>query len=547
MAYTPAPENQTYGTHRVPLASDFKLRPGNNMNYPIATAWGQDTGMINALPVKLKGKEELGSVTRPGLRGVTINTTGVVRGMYVWERSSVNIHYFIVVGTGVWTSNADPIIGGGTWTQVDTLLTNATTPVRFTEFIDDTSTKKLILVDGVEGYVYTSNLPGTKITDVDFPTPHIPFPVFLNGRLYLAKSLTGDIYNSNLNDPAAWTAGDYISTEVYPDDIQALVKVENTILAIGFEGSEYFSDVGNATGTPLARQEGTALPFGTRFPNSIAYTKDTVVLLASTNEGQSSFKAIVGYQYKDIEATEVMTALTGRLEHPYNDYATAPSSCRGYFFKHGGLLYYVFHTDGVRGGAYQVPSVALCMVYSFDAKAWTEFQHGNDTTSRENRYSFPAFMSGPNVSASAVTYVAGNIGASHQPFFAKMVDSTAKDIIVGYNSGNAINVYEEWRTDNLTFDTMNRKAGHRLGLDVEIGDSIGADVTFNVQWNDYDYHYLYWTTARTVTINNPSGGTYFPFITQLGTFRRRAFRVYSNSGYVIRTRGMELDINKGQQ
>lgn len=545
MAYTLAPEKQTYDTQRIPMASDFMLRPGNNMNYALAETWGQDAGMVNALPVKVEGQEQIGSVTRPGLTGVSM-ANGVVRGLYVWEKSSIAIYYFLVVGVNVWSCVNDPF-NVFNWSVANTLLTNATTPVRFAEFINDVNVKSLVLVDGVEGYVYTSNSPGTKITDVDFPTPHVPWPVFLNGRLYLAKDSTGDIYNSDLNDPAVWTAGNFISTEIYPDDVRALLKVENYVLAVGTQGSEYFYDAGNATGTPLARSEGTVLPFGTLFPNSIAVNKDMVMLLANTNEGQSCFKVVTGFQHRTVDATSVYTAYTGRLDNPYNDFRTVAASCRGYFFRHLGLLYYGFHTDGVRLGQYQTPSIAACFAYSFDAKAWTELQHGSDATSRESRYAFPVYFTGPSTSAGAVTFCGGTVGASADAFFAKMDDASAQDSITNYTI-TPIKIYEEWRTGNLSFGTMNLKSCHRLGLDVQVGFSQeAATADFNIQWNDYDYNFFLWTTARTITVDNTGNTTIFPFITQLGSFRRRAFRVYTNAGKIIRSGGLEVDINKGQQ
>jgi len=112
---------------------------------------------------------------------------------------------------------------------------------------------------------FDNNFPttaGTEITSADFPTPHCPFPVFMDGYLFVAKSGTQDIYNSNLDDPALWTAGDYISAEMYPDKIVALSKNNNYIYALGSNSIEYFYDAAVATGSPLGRHDSAVQQFG---------------------------------------------------------------------------------------------------------------------------------------------------------------------------------------------------------------------------------------------------------------------------------------------
>lgn len=64
--------------------------------------------------------------------------------------------------------------------------------------------------------------------------------------------------------------------------------------------------------------------------------------------------------------------------------------------------------------------------------------------------------------------------------------------------------------------------------------------TFSVQWSDDDYKT--WTTARNLIL------TYdFPSLTQLGQFRRRAFKISISPTVLVRLEGIEVDINKGQQ
>lgn len=543
------PLYQTNSTERVPLAYPLRLRQGNQNTYAFAPYQVQDEGMVNAIPVKDSDGQGIIGVTRPGINGIFINNSsenGQVRGMYVWEKTAGTVYTFVVCGTKVYSAvNIDTTSSftGVNFTQVNTLLTSATTPVRFTEYIDDVNTKKLIMVDGVEGYIFTDNTAGTKITDADFPSPHVPFPVFLDGYLFLAKAGTGDIYNSDLNDPTSWTPGNFFSAEMYPDDLQALAKVNNYILGIGTQSCEYFYDAGNDNGSPLARYDGATLPFGCQFPNSIACNEDQLVFLANFADGQSTFTQIKGFQYIPIESHGIVPIYSRMIRNPNVGYEINYASCRGCFFKYDGELYYSFLFDGVRGGAYQVSVFDACYIYSFGVKAWTEFQYGNDSTSRANRYAMPIQFSCHNTTGNLTTYVAGNIGTTATAFFAKLDDSIAYDVMQSFTNQQ---IYQEFRTPNLDFGSLNRKSMSRLGINVECGDST-LQPLLSICWNDQDFNYNTWTSyISPPNQNDASSADFFPFITQLGSFRRRAFRLISTNGKTMTARFLEVDINKGQ-
>lgn len=532
MAYSKAPEQDTYSSSRMAACYDMDLRP--NSAYLSGVTSYQDAGMINLLPVKASLKsEDLHAVTREPIHAYEVVDSAIVnRGCYVWEKSVGTTYYFTVNGTGVYSST-DSV----TWTLVNTLLTSATTPVRFTEFIDGVNAKSLVLVDGVEGYVFTSNTAGTKIVDADFPSPHVPFPVYLDGYLFLAKAGTGDIYNSNLENPAAWTAGDFISSELYPDDIQALVKVNNYLLAIGTQGSEFFYDAANATASPLARYDGGSLPFGTHVPNSIACNKNVVVLIANNNDGENTIQIIEDFKNKELPSF-VVSALNHRFSVASNP--TNASAVRGFFFRQFGKLFY--------GLAFQGDSVAPSLlnttwVFSFETGYWVEFRTGADGTAP-----FPVYFTTMSRSEKIATYVSGHIGT---PFFGQMEEgakspfnATAEDHIV--NGPAVAAIYTEIRTPSMDFGTSNVKSMHRFGVNVTNNTSSittsGATVSISVSYSDNDY--ATFSTTRSLIFG---ASLDFPFLTQLGMFRSRAFKLTYASTLFLRYKGIEVDINKGQQ
>lgn len=534
MAFTKAPETQTYDSPKVPAAFSIHMRP--NSLYTQGGALTQDAGMVNLIPVNpavqkqqqdnAKTQDQLQSITRQAITAATVVGTNLInRGCYVWEKTAGTTYYFSVNGTGVYTST-----DGTTWALVNTLLTSATTPVRFAEFINDSNVKSLVLVDGIEGYIYTSNAAGTKITDPEFPSPHLPYPVFLDGYLFLAKKDTGDIYNSDLNDPAVWTAGSFISSELYPDDIQALVKINNYLLAVGLEGSEYFYDAAVATGSPMARYEGGSLAFGTLFPNSIACNKRQMVMLCNNNDGEFVLKVIEDFKAKDIDPGFLTQVLNARL---HGTGATNAAAVRAYFMRQAGDLLYVIN---LQGDSSAPDARNKTFALNLDTGYWTELRIGSN-----GEAPYPVYFTGIGNSTRPITYISGHYNGA--PFFGYLQETTTAEDVIG---SSTIPIYVEMRTPNVDFAVPNLKTMSRFGVDVATNSSTtataGSSVTLNVSWSDDDY--ATFSTPRPLIF---SAALNYPFITQLGAFRQRAFKLTYNGPYHLMFKSLNVDINKGQQ
>jgi hypothetical protein len=533
MAYTQAPENQTYGTQSIPAVYDLDI-PTGVVSGAINSTNG--AGMRNVIPVK-HGEEALHGETRPSIGATAIPTTNaaVCRGAFAWEKTAGTVYYFTVISdTVALTSKVYTSTNATSWTAVTTLTNYDTSPVRFAEFIDATNVKKLVLVDGIEGYVFTTNAAGTKIVDADFPTPHVPFPVFVDGYLFLAKASTGDIYNSDLNDPAVWTAGSFISSELYPDDVQALVKVNNYILAIGTQGCEYFYDAANPTASPLARVEGSSLPFGTGFPNTIASNKDTVFLLANTNDGQVALKKIV-----DFKSTDIKCPFIPLLNDVISSGGTAAAKLRGSVLKQNDSLCYLFSFNGVNG-----TSSTPTFLYTTDFSMWVEYTY---TTAAAALQCFPVYYTSPPTTSSLLTFIAGHTEAG-LVFFGSLYPSfysgpnQSGDSIGGTGPGQTV-ITQQIRTPYNNFGTLNLKTQSRFGLLFTSPNYTSSTVEdFIISWEDTGRYVDFTTNMRTLKKSFT-----FPFIVQLGSFRQRAFSIASTSIYPIRYIGIEVDINKGQQ
>lgn len=541
MAFNRSPYYSTYSTEHLPGAYNLDVRQGSGIPWGAPTFMlSKDAGMVNMLPYVFtdeKGQKQTHAITRNAIHGYTlIGGTNLCRGVYVWEKSVGTVYYYVVIGQQVYTTTNWQT----NWAGVQGLAVGGSSPVRFTEFIDGTNTKQLIMVDGTDGYIFTTNAAPTKIVSANFPTPHVPFPVFIDGFLFLAKAGTGDIYNCDLNTPGTWTAGSFISAEMYPDDIQALVKINNYLVAIGTQSCEYFYDAANATASPLARYESAVLPFGTSFPNSIAVNKDTMMLLANNSDGQLTIKIVEDFKSKDVDPSFIVTAMNQRLSSSYGVPTMTPAGVRGYFFRQAGKLYYGLAFDGA--GTVN-NNISSSFAFCFDTEWWTELRYGTNQC-------FPVFFSAPATTTAMTTFVAGHIFASgaFNAFVGVFEDALPTFFHTGCTDMLNVNgapglqfsapIYMELRTPNLDFGTMNLKTMNRFALDYTATSSTTSGIT--IDWADDDY--------GTWQSSPPNLGTSFtyPFVTQLGSFRRRAFRiVINNVNYWFRFKGIEVDINKG--
>jgi Phage stabilisation protein len=486
LPYTKAPSIATNSTERLNFVYNPMHRTGANLN--------KDATLKNVLIDVFQSPDNNNTKvfvkSRPGLASVYTTTSGRARGIYYWVVSGVG--YAISVSGNKLYSNG---------TLLST-LTTSTGNVGFTEFVNSTGIVTLILLDGTKGYVFSSpTVAPTEITDVDFPTPHIAMPVFLDGYLFVAKSNTQDIYNSNLNDPTLWTAGDFISAEMYPDKIVALTRNNNYIYAIGNASVEFLYDAANATASPLARHDSAVQQFGAAAPFSVVSTDKEVIFVGETGNGGHTVWTIDGFKENEIANPAIRSIL--RVE------GSALASANAHSIRVSGQKLYILTLS------------TKTLVYSFDTKMWFEWSSGTDGASS---FIGSHAADGPNGMAYILDALTGN------------VYTVSED----NHTDNGTGFLCEIITPKYDFSTMNRKFMSRFCL---VGDwpvTSGTGNNVSISWSDNDYQT--WSTPRTLSFDHD-----FPIIAQLGNFRRRAFKISYSQPYLLRLEAMEVDINKGNQ
>lgn len=485
MAYSKSPQVSTYDTKRVSFVANPQQRSGTTPTKDFRLV----NMMVEVVPSPIAQEKKYFVKSRPGMSTVYTSTAGVGRGVYYWVYNGTG-YTFAVVGDKVYVNGSSVLT-----------LATSTGNCGFTEFLDLNGIRKLVLVDGTNGYVFTNSTTYTQITSPDFPTPHIPNPIFLDGYLFLAKTNSQDIHNSNLNDPLLWTSGDYISSEMYPDTIKALSKNNNYLYALGTTSVEYFYDAANPTGSPLARHDAAVQQFGCAAQGTVVQTEKEVILVGETGNGGHTVWTIDGFKEKEIGIPMVKEALLTE--------GASLSSATAFCVRVASQKLYVICLS------------SRTLVYSFDTQLWSEWDSG---ATGGSVFLCKHAHDGPNGAPYTLDRANGKVYAMSESHFD--------------DSGTAFQC--QIVTSKLDFENMNRKFMSRLMLVGDIPDSGGTYNTVTVDWTDDDYNT--WSAVRTLSFNYD-----FPVLKQLGNFRRRAFRFKYSSAFLLRLEGFEVDINKGIQ
>src|SRR3990167_5186 len=485
MVYTANPALNTYSTKRIGFAVNPQQRSGLTPE--------KDARLVNMMVEMLGSPSSEGKQfvlkSRPGMTSAYTVNAGEARGLYNWLFSGVN-YVFSVVADKVYVNGVSVLT-----------LTTSTGLVGFAEHVSSVAASTLVLVDGTKGYVFTDSTTSAEIVAPDFPTPHIPFPIFMDGYIFLAKADSQDVYNSNLDDPTLWTAGEYFSAEMYPDKIVALSKNNNYIYAVGSNSIEFLYDAAEATGSPLGRHTSAVQQFGTPAPGTVVPTDKEVFMVGQTAAGGYSVWSIEGFKEKEISIPAVKNALFTE--------GAAVATATAFSIRVASQKFYV------------ICLTSRTLVYSLDTQMWSEWASGV-------------------ISATGFIGTFATDGPAGKPHILNRLGGTVYTMSENVFTDAGTGFRCEIVTEKQDFDTVNRKFMSRLAIIGDVPDATGVDNEISIEWSDDDY--ATWQTARTLSFNYD-----FPVIGQLGSFRRRAFRIRYSLPHLISFMGLEVDINKGQQ
>lgn len=358
------------------------------------------------------------------------------------------------------------------------------------------TTKYLFFCDGTDAYVITTAGSPTKVTDVDFPTPHIAQPVFLNGYIFIVNSSTGDLHNCVVEDPTNWVATDIINPEMFPDDTVGLGKMSNQLVAFGRSSAEYFYDAANASGSPLNRSDIAAIRVGCASKDTIQYNEKVLIWVGKSDLGGRSIWRIDGFQSKKISYEGIDRVLDAE--------GANISNAKAFMLRVQGHFFYVLNLT------------SRTFVYDIEEDSWHEWSTNNSGSHSKFACSYATY------------------------------DTTAKPVLQHDSNGYLYNMNPATYTDNgtnilvqiitmkLDFGNYNNKFLHELEL---ISDLTSASSTVTVKWSDDDYKN--WSSGVSIDLLTR------PRYTRLGSFRRRAFDVSHADNAPFRAEGLEVRYSTG--
>lgn len=488
MPYDRSPVDDTTSTQRVSLTREINARDGG--------ALGKDEDLINVFvePIRNKAAEDNRQfvVKRAGVVEVVASVAAsTVRGMFFWEDTK---KLFYAVDNDIYVYN----VSTGVTATISNPFGTTSGEVGFCLYLYSTGTSKVCATDGTTLITIDSANTVVTVTDPDMPTPHLPTPVFLDGYLFLVKSGTASIYNSDLDDPTAWTAGNVIDAEMEGDDLVRIAKLNNYIVAFGSNSVEYFWDAAEVTGSPLNRND-TPIKLNTYLAGFSQYG-NKIYYIGVNEGGQPDIYVLADFKIEELGSPTVSRYLNSANTN-ISTWTGGVVSCKGHTF-------YVVNAGTER-----------TYVVDLDTKLWARWEYQSTAV-------FPLTNS-LHVYNATNAYCYFTLGTSSSAIY-RLGDATYQD------NGSAFTCTIV--TEANDFGTLNRKTMRRLAV---IADRPSLDQTLNVQWSDDDYKT--YNTARQINLNQDLPSTY-----NLGWFRQRNFKITFSGNSNMRLQELEVEINKGR-
>jgi len=360
-----------------------------------------------------------------------------------------------------------------------------------------------------------------------FPSPHIPTPIFIDGYVMLAKASSADIYNCALENVDSWNPADYITSEMFPDDIKALARQNNQVVAFGEYGTEFFYDNGanQVTGTPLARNQNTFLQIGTPAPYCIGQSEQNCFFIGVSLTGGRTVWKLDGFNATTVGTPAIDRILTEEDSNIVNS--------TGYLIRISGHFFFV------------ICLTSRTLVYDIDLGLWHEWTSTTQSTigsSQINGDDLNVLAINGNDSSSPIFITTGFVWRHGADTCScanngKMYILHESDGRIAYFDPTAYTdisqvIRAEVNTSIIDFGNYNRKFLHRVTV---LGDQ-ASNLIF-LKWTDDDYQT--WSALKSLSIANR------PVFHRLGSFRRRAFNIYYTDNSPLRLDGLEFVYSEG--
>lgn len=362
----------------------------------------------------------------------------------------------------------------------------------------------------IEAWYFPEGGSWTQITDGDFPSNQSPAlvpvgqPVFMDGYMFVMCS-NGQIWNSDVNSLANWTATSFISSQSYPDNGVNLARYKNTIVAFNKGSIEFFQNAGNAAGSPLSPIPNAVLKLGgsTGAAGSATTRVRTVLTAGGTvyfigidlESGKTGIYRLNGYQ-----ADKVSTPAIDKLIAFGSTGAAFAGSC---------MLHGMTHVI-----MYSATPTVPC--YCIDTNTWWEFNFTNG---------------GSNT---AIEAILGNPAANYFTVDATGLNHIYTMLAGTYQDKGGTAYSATIQLESMDMGTSKRKFWNRLRV---AGNVEGSASTLTVYYSDDDYA----NVATWGTIDLSSQAAMENGLTRGGSSKRRALKLVHSANTPMGLEALELD------
>lgn len=397
-----------------------------------------------------------------------------------------------------------------------------------------------IAIKGSRNLKFWNGTITAPVTDPDYPAYTIEGLVVMDGYHFVA-TMDGKIHNSNLDDGTAWTSTDFITASLDTDRAVWLGKHHNHLVLLKEKSIEFFYNVGNPGGSPLApRRDVAHTNVGCLRPalqtsqleyywaKPVAQLGEVIYFLGVKGGGGIGLYKIDNFRLEKISDERLDRELT----YIFSSAATTMSSQAvpivGAFYV--GEKPYIQITSGYNFHRYAI-------LYDLTTGIVTDLTSNDPDFTGNNTYELSVGWGFVDTQyANSGTGVYPNEG--HTTAFTAtgyMVDllpHVHKDMDNASGS-SAYDIDLEIITPVFDGETPNYKFIHSLEVR---GDYVDGE-TASISWTDDDYQTF--STARTVSVADRTK------LTRLGKTSRRAFKFQYGAQDFYRVRDMTVTFSLG--
>jgi len=433
----------------------------------------------------LTGGKSLMAVKRPGLAQFSQPPAGAAtgRGLYAWAGSG---KIYSVFNNKIYSNTTD----------LGVTLAASTGRVWFAETSPTSTERILIISDGTDNYHITTADVITQIDEVDdpqYPQNNLGPVLFYDDYIVQAQS-DGEIWNTEPDNFTSWTSLNVISSAMYGDELEAIVRLKDQIMAMGKQSIEFFFNNGTSN-SPFLRIDQNSLQLGLATKNSLSFAGESIMWVASTpavGGGSRQVWLIEG-------SRQGKRVSTPALERILN--AETITSCTAWMETIAGHLIYVLN----------LATSGRTWVYDVSIGMWTEWKTASDAI-------FPGM---------AATSVDGQV----------YVQDATNGRIYTLNpttyQDNGSNFTVTIQTDNYDFGTPMAKFQSGLWL-------LGDNTTGTISVSEADDDYVTFKTARTIDMT-----VTHKFLAEGGMFFQRAYRFEYTQNAALRLQKFSLKLEVG--